>query len=362
MAAERIVEPVQGMHMAISRRWFGAAGRPGKTIGRIHDAISNGVYGSVSLGATALGEAINQRVPGDAPTSLKGRAIVNGLWGDDLGPFRDRIEILMEITDGAGDVVVDASGLVFVPPDATPHVVVLVHGLFESLDCWRGSDNAPGVAEILETRPHLTVLAARYNSGLRISENAAQLASMLDLTCATWPVPVESIVLVGSSMGGVLIRSACAVGERQNQPWRASVSGVVTVAAPHRGTPIEKWVNAVSSGLSKVDETRPLGDFLDSRSAGIKDLRHGMIDQSISEMDQDSDHHYVALVVTPDPTNPVGRAMSDLVVRPTSASGGEHESSPSARIVGGTNHFAALANSAVIELVVGYADQASPQT
>jgi pimeloyl-ACP methyl ester carboxylesterase len=298
----------------------------------------------------------------DTPVSLKGQAIVNGLWGDDLGPFRDDLEISMEITDSAGDVVADTSELTGVPPDATPHLVVLVHGLFESQDCWRGSDSTPGLTEVLEARRHLTVLSVRYNSGREISDNAEQFASMLDATCAAWPVPVESIVLVGNSMGGLLIQGACAIAEREDRAWLARVSDVVAVATPYRGTPIEKAVSAISSALSIAHSTRPLADFLDSRSAGIKDLRYGIIGLDASMMTPNIDHHCVAAVVTSDPSSPVGSVIGDLVVRPMSASAGGHESSSSVTVIGGTNHFAALTNSAVIDFVVECVDPVSART
>jgi pimeloyl-ACP methyl ester carboxylesterase len=362
MAVQRVVAPIEGIHMAISRPWLAAAGTSGRTVGWIHDAVLSGAYGSVRLGAAALGVAIDHRVRTDAPVSLKGQAIVNGLWGDDLGPFSDGLEISMEITDSAGDVVTDMSGLDRVPAEATPHLVVLVHGLFESQDCWRGSDSTPGLIELLETRPHLTVLSVRYNSGREISDNAEQFASMLNATCAAWPVPVESIVLVGNSMGGLLIHSTCAVAEREGWAWLARVSDVVAVATPYRGTPIEKGVNAISSALSIADSTRPLASFLDSRSAGIKDLRHGMIDVNAAKMPPNVNHHCVAAVVTSDPTSLVGFVVGDLVVRPTSASTGGHVSPSSVTVIGGTNHFAALTNSAVIDLVVECVDPVSART
>jgi len=359
MAVQRVVAPIEGMHAAISRPWFTAAGTSGRTVGRVHDVVLSGAYGSVRLGAAALGVAIDHRVRADAPVSLKGQAIVNGLWGDDLGPFSDGLEITMEITDNAGDVVADRSGPIHVGAEATAHLVVLVHGLFESQDCWRGNESAPGLAEVLETRRHLTVLSVRYNSGLQISDNAEQLASMLDATCAAWPVPVESIVLVGNSMGGLLIQGACALAEREDRAWLARVSDVVAVATPYRGTPIEKGVSAISWALSIAYSTRPLADFLDSRSAGIKDLRHGMIGVDASRMAPNTDHHCIAAVVTSDPSSRVGSVIGDLVVRPASASMDTYESPSSVTVVGGTNHFAALTNSAVIDFVVECVDPAS---
>jgi pimeloyl-ACP methyl ester carboxylesterase len=358
LVAERIVEPIEEMHLTISHGWFAATGFPGKPARRVHDAVLNGIYGSVRLCASILGEAISHRVPVDSPVSLKGQAIVNGLWGDDLGPFGDDLEISMEICSSAGDVVTDRLGARRLPSEATPHLVVLVHGLFESEICWRGSEGDPGLMEALESRLHLTVLSARYNSGRRIQDNGEQLASMLDILTAEWPVGIESIVLVGNSMGGLLIRSACAVAEQRNHEWLGNVGNIVTVATPYRGTPIEKGVDVVASALLFADSTRPLGNFLDSRSEGIKDLRHGAVVEDGHQPASSIDHHVIAAVVGSNPTSLVGALFGDLVVRPGSATYRDGQPVTSSTVVGGANHFNVLANPVVIDRVVECVDPA----
>jgi pimeloyl-ACP methyl ester carboxylesterase len=361
LAAERITAPIEGMHMAISGRWWERTGRPGRAVGLVHDTVSTGVYGSVRLGAKVLGAAINHRVSADSPVSLKAQTIVNGLWGDDLGCFGDDLEISMEIRGSEGDVLVDESGLTDVPPDVAPRLILLIHGLFESEICWRGNEQEHAIMEILESRSHLTVLNVRYNSGRRISDNGELLASMLDALSRDWPVRIESLALVGNSMGGLLIRSACAVAEQQDQTWLMNVSDIVTIATPHRGTPIEQGVDIVSSVLSLADSTRPLGEFLDSRSEGIKDLRDGTATVNRFLLFPSIDHHFIATVVTSNPASPIGAVLGDLVVRPASASMGRDRSSTSVTVIGGTNHFKSLMSPVVIDRVVGCVDHGRPE-
>ncbi len=50
------------------------------------------------------------------------------------------------------------------------------------------------------------------NTGLHISDNGRRLAELLDRLDGCWPVPVEEILLVGHSMGGLINRSACHYG------------------------------------------------------------------------------------------------------------------------------------------------------
>jgi pimeloyl-ACP methyl ester carboxylesterase len=353
LATERIVAPIEGMHLTISNTWFAATGVPGRAVQRVHDVASRAVYRSVEVGGAVLGGVVSGRVSADSQTPVQARAIVNGLWGDDLGHHERNLGISMEIRGSDGELVADSSGLVHEPSAATPHLVVLVHGLFESEMCWSGGRDHPSITDGLDARPHLTALGVRYNSGRRISDNAAELTNMLDVLCANWPVQVESIVLIGNSMGGLLIRGACTVAERRNRQWVESVTQVVTVATPHLGTPIEKGVAILSAALSIADSTRPLGHFLDSRSQGIKDLRHGRAVEGGNELAAGIDHHAIAAVVTADPGHPIGSMLGDLVVRPTSASMGHAQTTT---IVGGTNHFGALASPAVIDRVLECVD------
>lgn len=351
LAAERVVAPIEGMHLKISSGWFAATGLPGMTVRRVHDVVSTAVYGSVRIGATVLGDEVDRRVLADSSISVRSRAIVNGLWGDDLGSFEDDLEISMTIRSTTGDVVADGSGSRCIS-HATSHIVLLVHGLFESESCWSNVENDSGLIEALGNRPHLTVLGVRYNSGRRISDNGEQLSSILEALCADWPVPIESIALVGNSMGGLLIGSACVNADAQHHDWLGNLSDVVTVATPYLGTPIEKGVEILSSAMSLSEATRPLGSFLNSRSEGIKDLRHGsdMVDEFQSA--QSIDHHFIAAVVTPDPASLVGGLIGDLVVRPKSAARNGCDATKSVTFVGGTNHFNAVSSPAVVHRVV----------
>ncbi len=54
----------------------------------------------------------------------------------------------------------------------------------------------------------MTPVYLRYNTGLPVGRNGADLAWLLDDLVAAWPVPVRSIALVGHSMGGLVVRAA----------------------------------------------------------------------------------------------------------------------------------------------------------
>jgi len=370
LATERIVAPVEGMHRSIAGRWFGPLGAAGAPVRAAQGVIARAVYGSVRLGGQALGAGLDEAVTVDGRTSDSVRAFVNGLWGDDLGRYGEALEIGMAIHDGGGVAVPAESDLATAFPAATGRIVVLVHGLVETERCWFGSGAEPGLAQTLEEHEDVTPVFVRYNSGLRVSHNGSMLSSLLEDVHAAWPVPVESIALVGHSMGGLVVRSACESGIAADHRWVDVVDDVVTVAAPHRGSPLEKFANLAAWGLDLAPETRPLAGFLKGRSVGIKDLRFGAIheddwkgvdpDKLLCETVADRPlpagirHHFVAGVVTANPSHPVGVAAGDLVVRAASGTGGRRAAPTTSVVVGRKHHFDLLHDPAVIETVLGW--------
>ena len=248
--------------------------------------------------------------------------------------------------------------------------MVLVHGLVETEQCWNGSETEPGLAEALDDHTDLTPIRVRYNSGLRVSDNGSRLSALLEEIQSEWPVPVTSIAMVGHSMGGLVIRSACEAARSAGHRWIDSVEDIVTVGAPHQGSPLEKIANVAAWGLGVAPETRPLADFVNGRSVGIKDLRFGaIVDDDWTGTDPDAllrdtvgdhtlspdiDHHFVAGVVTSDPTHPVGVAVGDLVVRSGSGTGGKHLEPMNAVVVSGKNHFGLLHDREVIDGIMGW--------
>jgi len=370
LATERVAAPVEAMHRVIAGRWFGPLGAVGEPIRKAHDTAVTAAYRSVRLSADAVGFGLDQLITIEPSRADPVRAFVNGLWGDDLGRHRDWLEITMAIRDREGAPVTGGPDLAVAFPDATGRLVVLVHGLVETEQCWSGTDSEPGLVQALENAPGLTPVSIRYNSGLRVSDNGALLSCLLEDICTDWPVPVQSIALVGHSMGGLVVRSACEAGRTADHGWIDDVDNIVTVSAPHRGSPLEKLANVASWGLGVAPVTRPLAKFVNERSVGIKDLRFGaIVEDDWTGVDPDAllrntvgdhslpsgvDHHFVAAVVTSDPTHPVGAAVGDLVVRPGSGTGGRHLEPRNAVVVGGKHHFDLLHDPDVIDRVLGW--------
>jgi pimeloyl-ACP methyl ester carboxylesterase len=182
----------------------------------------------------------------------------------------------------------------------------------------------------------LTPVYLRYNSGRHISTNGQELADVLDRLCAAWPVPVESLSLLGHSMGGLVMRSACWYGKAVGLPWIRSLRRVVCLGTPHHGSPVERAGHALDRTLRRIRYVEPLM-FGHRRSAGIKDLRHGnLLDEDWQEHgpDQSSsdqrrtvpllagvDHFFAAASVGRHPLDPKGYLFGDWLVHSGSAVG-----------------------------------------
>ncbi len=291
-------------------------------------------------------------------TSMSGRrddavAVVNGLFGDLLDERGSQLATTMTIRAGETALPLDRGttrdAISDVVGDASPRICVLVHGLMSNESIWRFPDDESTTYGSLLARDHgVTTLALRYNTGRHISTNGRELAQLLNRLVQIWPVRVREINLIGHSMGGLVVRSACQHA-REVRPrgrhlpigrrWTTKVRRVVLIGVPNAGAPLEAFVNSASAALWSfpVPATRLVGLGLDRRSAGIKDLRFGVLrDEDWLEQDpgarerpfphrahrlRRADHLTVAGTVTSDPEHPLARLIGDALVIPSSASG-----------------------------------------
>jgi pimeloyl-ACP methyl ester carboxylesterase len=90
-------------------------------------------------------------------------------------------------------------------------------------------------------------------------------------------VPVEELVIIGHSMGGLVARSACQIGEERGASWRAHLHRLVCLGTPHHGAPLERGGHLVDMALGVSPYAAPLSRLGKSRSAGITDLRFGNV-------------------------------------------------------------------------------------
>jgi hypothetical protein len=326
------------VHHAIARRVAGYLPAVAGPIAAVHETIAAAAYSAVSAGlqlASVAGAEVLAKTgrPGAPPLSETpmGRVALpaaNGLWGDTLAERHPELALPMTVRVEGRDVPLDPAAVTAAFPSAGPRIAVFLHGLSLSEESWwrrgGGRRRTRSYGDRLRQDLGLTPVYVRYNTGLRIADNGRSLARLLEALAAAWPVPLRDIVLIGHSMGGLLARSACHQGTLDGAAWVTAVSAVVTLGTPHLGAPLEKGVHAADWLLSSLPETAPFARPLQTRSAGVRDLREGdVVDEGQLDVPflDHAAYYFVAATLSRDATHPAGRLLGDGLVRLPSASG-----------------------------------------
>lgn len=356
MAADAIdrlaITPAEQLHRGIARRVFNAVGVASTPTRLAHDRLSSSAYAVTRIamvrGAGALAARLRD-ASGNADVrplsrSPGGRMVIgaiNAVAGDRLAERHSDLAIEMAVRDGGCDVACTGDALAAAFATATPDVAVFVHGLGGTEEWWQrprrnGTRPLRHFGDGLRDDAGLTPVYVRFNSGLHVSENGTHLAALLESLVAAWPVPVRHLVLIGHSMGGLVIRSAGHAGTVAAHHWPAITTNVVTLGTPHHGAPLAKAVHRAAWALRRLPETRPMAQILDTRSAGIQDLRFGTLhedDWRESALDVFDDRRqqipllpgcqytFITATITVNPKHRVGLLLGDLLVRTESAGG-----------------------------------------
>jgi pimeloyl-ACP methyl ester carboxylesterase len=200
-------------------------------------------------------------------------AALNGVLGDHLVQTENSLALPMRLRRDGQNIAPDAAMLATLAP--TGRIVVLIHGLCVSDLQWRRNGHDHG--ERLAQRLGFTPIYLFYNSGLHISQNGQALSELLEEMVDSWPVPIESLAVIGHSMGGLVARSACHHAEDAGHEWRRRLEKLICLGTPHHGAPLERigaWIDLVIARIPFAAAFSRLGGI---RSAGIADLRHGSL-------------------------------------------------------------------------------------
>jgi pimeloyl-ACP methyl ester carboxylesterase len=200
---------------------------------------------------------------------------LNGVLGDRLEATDNPLAITMQLRRQGQALPASSEALSETTPSARPRVLVMVHGLCMSDASWNrnGHDHGARLAQDLDA----DVVYLRYNTGRHISTNGTEFAALLEQFVTAWPVPVREVILVGHSMGGLVIRSACVVGETARHTWRQRLKTIVFLGTPHHGAPLERGGHGVDRLFAASPYTVAFSRLGQLRSAGITDLRHGAL-------------------------------------------------------------------------------------
>lgn len=364
------------MHQAVAGRVFRAVGPGAALVRPVHEAVTRGVFAGLGLGTRAIGmaaaAAVGRRDVPVLSTTPRGSAVIaaiTGLRGDALEAEGSPLSQPMAVRVDGEPVELDPDALGQAFPEATPRLVVFVHGLMTTEFSWAIGGREP-YGPRLARELGCTPVHVRYNTGRHISENGRSLSELLEELVAAWPVDAEQIALVGHSMGGLVARSACCHASEDDADWARLVTHSVSLGTPHTGAPLEQAVHVLSAGLAALPETRPFANFLRRRSGGIRDLRRGsLVDEDWRDCDPDAlrgaacaeipllegaTHCFVSAAITRSERHPLGRLLGDTLVLVPSASGrGRTRRIPFEDEYGmhlaGATHFALLNHPVVYE-------------
>lgn len=345
-----LLDKIESMHLAIASqplnilRQTPVTQLPSALVNHSHHAIARGVYSVVRHGLNSILALADAYESGWRETYGSGEkpsgwwhSALNGLVGDYLHQNDSHLAQDMQY---------------LVPHEpAGGHLVVFVHGLCCDESYWHSmaerhwGDAQMNYPKRLSERGY-TPVYVRYNSGLSLADNGRALNAALEALCAQWPESVESLTLLGHSMGGLLSRSAVHEGVAQSSHWVSTLERVVCLGTPHQGSAVERGAELVRQGLHWHPVTRPVADVVGLRSTGIRNLAEGHIGEGV-DWPEPVALDYVFASVAPEEASAVSRSVGDFLVDVGSGSAKEDtryaEHQRAGRyFLGGINHMQLL--------------------
>lgn len=247
-------------------------------------------------------------------------------------------------------------------PQPTTRLCVLIHGLGCHEGIWdfphpKDPQQTTSYGDLLHADQGYTPLFVRYNTGVSVAENGKRLALLLDDLSAVYPISITEMVLIGHSMGGLVIRSACHYATEQGLAWVQQVTRAFYLGTPHTGANLERVANAATNILRTVPNpvTAIITNVLHLRSRGIKDLHNGRLVEPIASDGRTQEqpvawlphiqHYLINGALTNDPEHAITVLFGDgLVNVPGSGGAGtsaQHRPIPAEhiRLFPRTNHF-----------------------
>lgn len=201
----------------------------------------------------------------------KMRSWINGVLGDRLDEWKHPLAASLQTVDESGSPLC----LNKLHNSSAKGVALFIHGLCLSESEWQSPAHSKFVFEL--RNKGYGVAWIRYNTGLPVWENGRRLAEYFH-QCIPSECNEKSLMLIGHSMGGLLIRSASYHSRYHSEHrWYRQLSHAAYLAAPHNGAPLERLGHAANTNLEISPYLKPLMALGNIRSGGIQSLRYGYI-------------------------------------------------------------------------------------
>jgi pimeloyl-ACP methyl ester carboxylesterase len=276
-ATAAVADLVEALHRRIARTPT-AVGGP--VVGATVEGVTDLVYQSIRGVTRVVGAGVDRVLAELAPLIREGEptpqgqavlAALDGLLGDYLADTGNPLAITMRLRRDGVPVELTPAGLAWLA--GSKRLVVLAHGLCMNDLQWLRDGHDLGAA--LERDLGCARVYLHYNTGRHVSTNGRALAALLEELTAC--CPVEELLIVGHSMGGLVARSAFHYGSLAAHGWTRSLRKLVFLGTPHHGAPYERGGNWLQWVLGASGYTEPFARLGRLRSAGITDLRHGSL-------------------------------------------------------------------------------------
>ncbi len=235
--------------------------------------VTQVVGASIDLALAQLAPLLGESVPGPERETIL--AVLNGVLGDYLSETGNPLAIEMRLRHDGHTLEMERHALRAALPRAGGKLLVLIHGSCMTDLRWTrlGHDHGAALARDLGYTP----VYLHYNSGLHISINGRAFGEQLERLAAEWPAPLDELVILAHSMGGLVARSACHCAEVAGLGWRRRLRRLVCLGTPHHGAGLERGGNLVDLLLGVSRYSAPLGRLGQIRSAGVTDMRYGNV-------------------------------------------------------------------------------------
>jgi len=289
LALPAAVQITEEVHQAV----LSGIGIKGRDEGK-PSGLTGLIYQGVQGAANTLGGGINHLLshlpatpPHQIPETPKRAALIatlNGVLGDKLVEHHNALATPMTLRYQGKPL--DWHRM----PETLPRrgrVLLMIHGLCMNDLQWHTLHQEKPVnhGEQLAAALGYLPLYLRYNSGLPIAQNGKQLAQLLEQLFARWPGQLTEISMLGYSMGGLVARSACHYARQAGLSWPTHLANLIFLGTPHHGAPLEHAGHWLEQLLPATPYSEPFVRLARLRSAGIKDLRHGNVLDSLTHPD-----------------------------------------------------------------------------
>ncbi len=275
----------EGVHQSVWRTLGAPSGATKAKARGVTGLVYQGIHGVTKLVGQGVAAALDrlepllQRLEGQPEESFERAAVVaafNGVMGDRLQATNNPLATAMNLR--LANQTLDWT----TAPSAsqvTGKVLIVIHGLCMNDLQWTAKHAGEQVnhADTLANVLGYTPVYVRYNTGLHVSENGHLLAKHLQDLAAHWPVPVTELSVLAHSMGGLVTRSAVQIAQIGGLQWPNCLKNIVFLGTPHHGAPMERAGNGLDVLLGSTPYSRPFAKLGQLRSAGITDLRYGLV-------------------------------------------------------------------------------------